>query len=247
MKIVKRMAKRNKSVRLGSVCSVCRHPQRSDIDRLLVSPDGPTLAELSVTYGPSPAALSRHRSTHIRESLIRACEIKALAPPVKGVLAQVRDVATRFERQWNAAESIITRAMAERDPNLALKAMSRAVVIGRELRKTLELIGKSTGELHSPEADRGGGIIVLPVAVPAGEITPLDSEIPKQAIERAVSDLQSSADLPLEAEFEDLETSGHEDLEASNSEIAGGHEDLNSEIGQAGASPGDSSPGDGGA
>ncbi len=172
----------------GPVCTVCRHAQRKEIDLLLLSPACPTLAEIAAAYSLSTKALSRHQIKHIPAALARAVEVTNLRGPIRTVLDQIKTIAGRFEATWDTVEKIMATAAEEKHPELALKAVGKAVAVGRELRNTLELIGKSTGELKSSEGISGGGIIILPVMVPVGTIADLGAEIPKSEIQRALSE-----------------------------------------------------------
>jgi hypothetical protein len=114
--------------------SICRNPHRKAIDVALVA--GEPYRHVASRYGTSTGALQRHKP-HISEALIKAKEQREAAHG-EDLLSQVQDLVTK-------ARDILNTAKDQRT----------ALVAVRELRSTLELLGKVTGELQisSPSPD----------------------------------------------------------------------------------------------
>lgn len=90
---------------MPQVCRVCSHPQRLEIDRLLVS--GKSMSEIGRTYGVSLNSLSGHRQNHLSRQLLKAQERKeimtaeSLLSQVEGMLGTVDDVIDRADdKEW---------------------------------------------------------------------------------------------------------------------------------------------------
>lgn len=162
-------------------CRVCRHPERPQIDKLLLTPGGPTLSEIAGTFGFSVASVSRHRSDHLSESLRKALERGTSGSPVQA-LTEIRGVVERFRKGWDAVEKIMMEAVANQDGELALKAAGKFGLMGREFRKTIELLGKATGELRVDEGGGGGIVIVVPALVQVGAPADLTARIPPESL-----------------------------------------------------------------
>lgn len=108
-------------------CKVCRHPQRDQIDRALLT-RGP-YREIAKRFGVSPAGLHRH-SRHQGRAL---ATVAANDPELYGraVLSQVRELTSR-------ALQILDRAEQEGDFRAAAGAI-------REARGCLELVARLEG------------------------------------------------------------------------------------------------------
>ena len=111
------------------VCTVCTHPNRSDIERALV--EGGVIRRISKTYGVSDAALRRHR-THMGEAFRKAVEAREEAHG-GSVLSRLRELNHR-------AREILEEAQREGNRRDALAAI-------RELRGLLELEAELLGEI----------------------------------------------------------------------------------------------------
>ena len=117
-------------------CTVCKHAQRDDIDRALVS--GEPLRSIAERFGASATALHRHKAQDLAKALTRAAEAQELAHD-KDLLKQVRELV-------GSAHGILAKAEGRGDFRTALMAI-------REARGTLELLGRITGELNAPPAE----------------------------------------------------------------------------------------------
>ena len=125
---------------MGRVCTICRHPEKEEINRLLV--EGTPFRKLVERFGSSPAALSRHRKDHIPEALVRAQEAAEVDHGLD-LFAQMMDLNERTLR-------ILGRAEASNDPRLALTAI-------KEARGNLELLCKAMCSQMPQQAGAGSG------------------------------------------------------------------------------------------
>ena len=111
-------------------CTVCRHPEREAVDRLLVA--GRSNRSVARLHGLGREAVRNHRARHVPETLARARDAReeAHADDLLGQVCHLRD----------RALDILRRAEAARDHRTALAAI-------REARATVELLAKLVGEL----------------------------------------------------------------------------------------------------
>ena len=113
------------------VCTVCAHPQRGEIDRLLVG--GTALyRNIAERFGLSVAALFRHRTDHLPAALVQA----AGAEEVK----QALDVVQQLKAINGAALRVLRDAQAAGEGELVLKAVDRVC-------RQIELQAKLLGDL----------------------------------------------------------------------------------------------------
>ncbi len=111
-------------------CTICTHPSREALDRALVG--GASNRSLASLYDVSEAAIRRHASNHLPETLAKAKDAEEVAE-ADDLLADVRDLQARTLAILEAAEGI-------RQHRTALSAI-------REARKNLELLAKLIGRL----------------------------------------------------------------------------------------------------
>src|ERR1019366_2297639 len=130
-------------------CTICRHPNRNQIDMALVQ-NGP-LRAISDQWSVSKTALLRHRNKCLPTHLLKA---KALSD-VKSATSLAKEVQQREESEIQSATSLVaelrelakktgavlSRAMSEKNGDLALKAIAR-------LERQLELKARLLGELE---------------------------------------------------------------------------------------------------
>jgi len=131
-------------------CSVCKHPKREEIDRLLIT--GVSLRDIAGQVGQvSKSALAQHKE-HLPATLAKAQEAAEIARG-DDLLAQLRDLQAKTLGVLNQASD---------DHRLALAAIAQA-------RANIELLGKLLGELResptvniliSPEWGRIRGIFL---------------------------------------------------------------------------------------
>ena len=112
---------------MGMTCTVCRHPNREEIDRLISS----TVPERNIAarYGLSPGAVHRHRRKHITGSLTDTDRAKAV---------------TALEHSiWLVSK---LRAMAEGMESVPRQFAHVADVLNR----SVAVLARITGEIQSP-------------------------------------------------------------------------------------------------
>jgi hypothetical protein len=110
-------------------CAACEHEKQDDLNADLISKI--SLSKLSEKYGISRASLKAHKDNH-------------LTPALAAVQAEKFGVGTkataRLEAMLQTVESLLTKARTTGNVGQALTAV-------RELRATIELLAKITGEL----------------------------------------------------------------------------------------------------
>lgn len=111
-------------------CTICHHDQHQEIDAALAS--GNSMASVSRRFEVSPDAVRRHRIKHLSAAL------KTVA--AERETAGARTALDRLEALHDRAERVLAAAEAEGKASLSLQAI-------RELRSTVELIARLTGEL----------------------------------------------------------------------------------------------------
>lgn len=115
----------------GRRCTVCDHPRRAAINRLLAT-DRRSLRDIAGRFGLSKSSVARHDAKCLPAALVAVAEAADLAES-STVLEQARD--------WIAeVRELFEDARDSGDLELALKATDRA---GR----WLDLVAKVTGEL----------------------------------------------------------------------------------------------------
>ena len=113
-------------------CTVCTHPRREEIDRLLVARGG-TFRDIARQFRVGKDALFRHYDDHLPEALAKAEGAKEAAR-ADDLLGQMRTL-------QKATHHILAAALGSGDHRTALGAV-------REARGNLELLGKLLGELE---------------------------------------------------------------------------------------------------
>ncbi len=112
------------------VCTVCNHPNKVEIDRMLV--EGEPYRSIAERFSLSSTSTYRHKS-HINRTLLKANEVREIARS-DSLLEQLRDLQTR-------ALNILSKTEEAEDWRAATGAI-------REARGCLELLGKLAGELQ---------------------------------------------------------------------------------------------------
>jgi hypothetical protein len=118
-----------------SACHACRHPDRAAIDQALIR--GTDYRTLAAQYGLSIGGLSRHKE-HLKEMVAEAMRARAGERAEHG-----SELLKRIEEVINGAKGIAARAA--RTDQLAVANGALNTVI-----RSLELIGRLTGELATP-------------------------------------------------------------------------------------------------
>jgi hypothetical protein len=112
------------------VCTICTHEQRSEIDAALLNET--PLRNIAQRYGTSATALHRHRE-HLPRQLVKAQEQEDVS--------QAIDVVKQLKAINGATLAILKEARADKNGELALKAVDR-------IQRQLELQAKLLGELQ---------------------------------------------------------------------------------------------------
>ena len=115
---------------MARTCGICRHESRGAIDAALVG--GTSLRDVAGQYGVSRSALHRHRIGDLPRAIVRAKEAEEVLHGEK-LLDQVRHLIGK-------ANGILDRAENDRTALMAI----------REVRGTLELLARITGQLNAP-------------------------------------------------------------------------------------------------
>lgn len=120
--------------RRGPVCSVCRHPQRQEIDRALVQ--GVPDTQVSANFRElSDDSVRRHRESHLPAALSKANGAAEVA--------RADDLLGRLHGLQARTDAILEAAEQAGDLRTALGAI-------RESRGNLELLARLLGELEPP-------------------------------------------------------------------------------------------------
>ena len=116
---------------MSRTCTVCRHPEREDIDAALVRHE--PFRAIARRTGLHKDALIRHHDNHLPKALLKARDVGEVAH-ADNILGQIRGLR-------DEAHGILTEAKKAGDLRTALGAI-------REGCRCLELIGRVAGELR---------------------------------------------------------------------------------------------------
>jgi hypothetical protein len=114
----------------GPTCSICSHPDRALIDQDIAL--GKSQRKIGADFEVSRDAVSRHSQNHLSPALKKAITRRESAGPTKAL--------DRLEALYSRGEAILDQSDADGKPVISLAAM-------KELRATLEVIARITGEL----------------------------------------------------------------------------------------------------
>ena len=117
---------------MAITCKTCTHPAKEDIDKALLA--GTPYRSVAKQYEASPPSVYRHQQDHLPAALAKAVEAAEVAHG-DSLLEQLKWLQVK-------ALGILSKAEQAGDLRTALMAV-------REVRGTLELVGKITGELVS--------------------------------------------------------------------------------------------------
>ena len=117
---------------MSRTCTVCAHPDKEAINKELVN--GTPYRHIAARFDTSTGALQRHKQDHLPVALAMAKEAEEVA--------QADDLLGQLVGLQGKALSILDTAEQAGDLRVALAAL-------REVRATMELVGKVTGELVS--------------------------------------------------------------------------------------------------
>ena len=137
---------------VGRTCSICNHPQRSEIDKALVTRSA-SMRDIAGQYGVSRSALSRHKANHLPR-LVQAAEAAEEAQAVTSGAALIDELDRLLER----ALAILEAAEGSGQLRVALQAIREAretIKICADLAVTAEL-EERVEELEELIEQRGG-------------------------------------------------------------------------------------------
>lgn len=117
---------------MSVTCKTCTHPAKEEIDKALLA--GTAYRSVAKQYEASPPSVYRHQQDHLPAAMVKAVEAAAVAHGGT-LLEQLQGLQAKVL-------GILTKAESAGDLRTALMAV-------REMRGTLELVGKVTGELVS--------------------------------------------------------------------------------------------------
>lgn len=118
---------------MARLCSVCTHPRRVEIDKLLASHREPN-RRIAATFGLSEAAVRRHAvGGHIARRVARAA---------------AANEAGRADTLLREAEKLRVRALSNLDTAEASGDLRAVALLLRECRAALELLGRMAAELE---------------------------------------------------------------------------------------------------
>jgi hypothetical protein len=129
---------------VARVCTVCRHPSRTEIDRQLAA--GASFRGLSAVFRVSEDALRRHKERHLPAALAKAYEQDALA--------DVLDLAYQLKAVNGATIGVLADARNQRQPALVLAAADRVL-------RQLEFYARIVGQLRDGQAAASAQVNVL--------------------------------------------------------------------------------------
>jgi len=115
---------------MGRTCATCVHPAHEAIDKALLA--GEPYRSVAKRYEASPPSVYRHWQDHLPAALVKAREA--------GEIAHGDDLLTQLRDLQGKALGILAQAEKAADLRTALMAV-------REVRGTLELVGKVTGQM----------------------------------------------------------------------------------------------------
>ncbi len=121
---------------MGQPCTICRHPQRAEIDGALI--ESQSLRNIAKRFGTTSTSLHRHRK-HLPAELTKAKQAEEVAN-ADTLLGRVEALISRLE-------GIATKAETEKQWRAASGAM-------REIRGCLTLLGQLSGELKTESRRR---------------------------------------------------------------------------------------------
>jgi hypothetical protein len=118
---------------MPQACTICTHPDRVEIDKLLAD-DAQSNRVVARQFKVGHDAIFRHRQNHLAASMVKAKEVEK-AVDATTLLEQVQGLLQQAQRLTDAAEH-------SKNLGVALNGV-------RAIGSTLELLGKISGELKS--------------------------------------------------------------------------------------------------
>jgi transposase-like protein len=118
----------------GRPCSICGHPERTEIDRQVIA--GSPIRKIAASFGITQQSLRRHADAHISRS------VAAAASREQAEVAEVRDASLldQAREHHKRALAIMAKAYGSGDLRTALAGI-------REATRLLELQGRLLGQV----------------------------------------------------------------------------------------------------
>ena len=139
---------------VGGKCSICNHPQRSEIDKALVT-RSMSYRNIAERFGVSVGALSRHKANHLPR-LVEAAKASEEAQAVTSGAALIDEL----DRLLKKALAILEAAEKAGELKVALQAVREAretIKACADLAVTVDLEERVEAlEAQIVEAQRGG-------------------------------------------------------------------------------------------
>ena len=127
------------------VCTICTHPERVAIDKALIA--GEPYRNIAERFGTSATALTRHKSEHLSDTLVKATAAKETAD-ADDLLADIRMLRARADRLYTLSEGLLGKALAANNLNAAVGAIRAAIAANQDGRANIELLGELAGKLE---------------------------------------------------------------------------------------------------
>ena len=124
---------------MAAICSTCTHPERNTIEAELVARI--PLSRLARDHGLTRDALRRHRDRHLSPAVAASTAVRDEVERRSGLVTSARE---RIESLVTKLEALVERTHDEKRESMLLQA-------SRELRASIELAARLSGELR-PEA-----------------------------------------------------------------------------------------------
>ena len=151
---------------MGQTCKTCHHPSVQEIDKALLA--GQPYRSVANQYEASPSSVYRHQQDHLPAALVKASEVAEIAHG-NTLLEQLQGLQAR-------ASGILEAAERAGDLRTALSGV-------KEIRGTLELVAKLTGELVNRHEVNVNYFTI------EHHIRAIYAEMPLEALERRVDRL----------------------------------------------------------
>ena len=135
---------------MSDQCSVCRHPEREDVDMALLAGQMP-LRQLAARWGLSKSALWRHKRDHLPLHLAKAAEGDEVASAERLLshLEELRTKALAITARAEKAGELNTALAGIREARQVIQALSQIVTV-RDLEEQL-------ADIEETLARRDGG------------------------------------------------------------------------------------------
>src|SRR5215471_9571220 len=141
-------------------CTLCNHPRRDGIDRALL--DGESFRHIAARFDTSTGALQRHKSDHLRPSLVKAYQAKENA--------RADGFRARLETTWEAIQGAMDKAQravrTHEDGTVEDRSLSALPPLFHQAHRNLELLGRATGEPCNDGAPAAEVTLIRALSVP---------------------------------------------------------------------------------